>query len=104
MSRFSGKVAVITGGNSGIGLATAKELAANGAKVVIAGRDQKTLDEAVQSIGNEAFSVQADVSKLGDIENLFDKASGKFGKIDVPVRQRRNRQIRAARTIGRSVV
>lgn len=83
MNRFEGKVAVITGGNSGIGLATAKELSSNGAKVVIAGRDQKTLDEAVQSIGNDSFGVQADVSKLNEIENLFKEASDKFGKIDV---------------------
>jgi NAD(P)-dependent dehydrogenase (short-subunit alcohol dehydrogenase family) len=83
MSRFNGKTAVITGGNSGIGLATAKELAANGAKVVIAGRDQKTLDEAVAAIGENAFAVKADVSKLSDIENLFKKAGDKFGKIDI---------------------
>lgn len=83
MSRFNGKVAVVTGGNSGMGLATAKELAANGAKVVIAGRDQKTLDEAVQAIGNESFGVKTDVSNLADIENLFKEASAKFGKIDI---------------------
>lgn len=84
MNNFNGKVAVVTGGNSGIGLATAKELAANGAKVVIAGRDQKTLlDEAVKLIGNESFGVQADVSRLSEIENLFKEASDKFGKIDV---------------------
>jgi NAD(P)-dependent dehydrogenase (short-subunit alcohol dehydrogenase family) len=83
MSRFDGKVAVVTGGNSGIGLATAKEVAAGGAKVVIAGRDQKTLDEAVRSIGNESFGVKTDVSKLSEIENLFKQAGDKFGKIDV---------------------
>lgn len=83
MSNFSGKVAVVTGGNSGIGLTTAKELSANGAKVVIAGRDQKTLDEAVQTIGNDSFGVKADVSKLSEIENLFKETSQKFGKIDV---------------------
>lgn len=83
MSNFNGKVAVVTGGNSGIGLATAKELSANGAKVVIAGRDQKTLDEAVQAIGNEAFGVKTDISKLSEIENLFAEASAKFGKVDI---------------------
>ena len=83
MSRFNGKVAVVTGGNSGIGLATAKELAANGAKVVIAGRDQKTLDEAVELIGNESFGVKTDVKNLGDLDKLFDETNSKFGKIDI---------------------
>ncbi len=83
MSRFNGKVAVVTGGNSGMGLATAKELAANGAKVVIAGRDQKTLDKAVKAIGSESFGVKTDVSNLADIENLFTEANAKFGKIDI---------------------
>ncbi len=83
MSKFNGKVAVITGGNSGIGLATAKELASNGAKVVIAGRDQKTLDEAVQSIGENAFGVKTDVTNLNDITNLFEETNTKFGKVDI---------------------
>lgn len=83
MNKFNGKVAVVTGGNSGIGLATAKELAVNGAKVVIAGRDQKTLDEAVQTIGSESHGVKTDVTSLSDLENLFNKTNGKFGKIDV---------------------
>lgn len=83
MSRFNGKVAVITGGNSGIGLATAKELATNGAKVVIAGRDQKTLDETVQSIGENAFAVKTDVTNLDEITNLFEQTNRKFGKVDI---------------------
>ena len=83
MNRFNGKVAVITGGNSGIGLATAHELAANGARVVIAGRDQKTLDEAVQAIGENAFGVKTDVTSLSDLENLFTQTNTKFGKVDI---------------------
>ena len=83
MSKFNGKIAVVTGGNSGIGLATAKELASGGAKVVIAGRDQTTLDSAVEAIGNESFGVKTDVSKLSDLDNLFKEASDKFGKIDI---------------------
>ena len=83
MAKFTGKVAVITGGNSGMGLAVAKELAAGGAQIVIAGRDQKTLDAAIKEIGGETLGVRADISKLGDIENLFQQASEKFGKIDI---------------------
>ena len=83
MSRFSGKVAVITGGNSGIGLATAKELASNGASVVIAGRDQKTLDGALQIIGETAIGVKTDVTDLSQITDLFEQTMAKFGKVDI---------------------
>ena len=64
MSRFDGKVAVITGGNSGIGLATAKTLAAEGAKVVLFGRNQETLDQAVAEVGDSALGVQGDVTRF----------------------------------------
>ncbi len=83
MKRLEGKVAVITGGNSGIGLATAKRLQAEGAKVAILGRSQKTLDEAVKSIGNGVVAVQGDVAKLGDIDKLYAEVSQKLGKIDI---------------------
>lgn len=83
MSRFNGKVAVITGGNSGIGLATAKELIASGAKVVIAGRDQKTLDEAVQTLGENALGIKTDVTSANDLKSLFERANERFGKVDV---------------------
>lgn len=83
MGKLSGKIAVITGGNSGIGLATAKLFHAEGAKVVISGRDQKTLDEAVKAIGGDTLAVKSDVSKLGDIDTLIEAARKKFGKIDV---------------------
>jgi NAD(P)-dependent dehydrogenase (short-subunit alcohol dehydrogenase family) len=83
MKRLEGKVAVVTGGNSGIGLATAKRLQEEGARVAISGRSKKTLDEAVKTIGNGVLAVQSDVAKLADIDKLFAEVSTKLGKIDV---------------------
>ncbi len=83
MKRLEGKVAVVTGGNSGIGLAAAKRLQDEGAKVAIAGRNKKTLDEAVNTIGNGVVAVQADVAKLSDVDKLYAEVSQKLGKIDV---------------------
>jgi NAD(P)-dependent dehydrogenase (short-subunit alcohol dehydrogenase family) len=83
MSRLKGKVAVVTGGNSGIGLATAKRLQEEGARVAISGRNQKTLDEAVKTIGNGVLAVQADVAKLADVDKLYAQVAAKLGKIDV---------------------
>ncbi|MGH7791452.1 MAG: SDR family NAD(P)-dependent oxidoreductase, partial [Thermodesulfobacteriota bacterium] len=83
MKRLEGKVAVITGGNSGIGLATAREFKEQGAKVVISGRDKNTLDEAVLSIGGGVLGVQSDVTNLADIDRLYAKTLERFGKIDV---------------------
>ena len=83
MKRFEGKVAVITGGNSGIGLATAKRFSDEGAKVAISGRSQKTLDEAIKSIGNGILAVKADVAKLADLDRFYSAVAQKFGKIDV---------------------
>ena len=83
MKRLEGKVAVVTGGNSGIGLATAKRLQEEGARVAISGRSKKTLDEAVKTIGNGVVAVQSDVAKLTDVDKLFAEVSQKLGKIDV---------------------
>src|SRR5438874_10798354 len=83
MARLEGKVAVVTGGNSGIGLATAKRFQEEGAKVAISGRSRKTLDEAVKTIGNGVLAVQADVSNLADVDKLYAEVSQKLGKIDV---------------------
>ena len=83
LNRLEGKVAVVTGGNSGIGLAAAKRLKDEGARVAISGRSKKTLDEALKILGKDALAVQADVAKLGEIDKLFAAVSEKFGKIDV---------------------
>jgi NAD(P)-dependent dehydrogenase (short-subunit alcohol dehydrogenase family) len=83
MKRLEGKVAVVTGGNSGIGLATAKRLQEEGAKVAISGRSKQTLDQAVKMIGNGVVAVQSDVAKLTDVDKLFAEVSHKLGKIDV---------------------
>jgi NAD(P)-dependent dehydrogenase (short-subunit alcohol dehydrogenase family) len=83
MKRLEGKVAVITGGNSGIGLATAKRFQEEGAKVAILGRSRKTLDEAVNTIGNGVVAVQGDVAKLADLDKLYAEVSRRLGKIDV---------------------
>jgi NAD(P)-dependent dehydrogenase (short-subunit alcohol dehydrogenase family) len=81
MNRYTGKVAVITGGNSGIGLATAIRLKAEGATVVIVGRDPATLAAASREHG--LVAVAADVAKLADIDRLYVQVAAKVGKIDV---------------------
>jgi NAD(P)-dependent dehydrogenase (short-subunit alcohol dehydrogenase family) len=83
MKRLEGKVAVITGGNSGIGLAAAKRLQEEGAKIAIFGRSRKTLDEAVKTIGDGVVAVQGDVAKLTDVDKLYAEVSQKLGTIDV---------------------
>jgi NAD(P)-dependent dehydrogenase (short-subunit alcohol dehydrogenase family) len=83
--RLKGKVAVITGGNSGIGLATAKEFLANGAKVVIFGRSHTTLQQAADALGGDVMVVQGDVRKLADLDRLFVESNKRFGQIDVLV-------------------
>jgi NAD(P)-dependent dehydrogenase (short-subunit alcohol dehydrogenase family) len=83
MKRLEGKVAVVTGGNSGIGLATAVRFQEEGAKVAILGRSRKTLDEAVKIIGNGVVAVQGDVADFADVDKLYAEVSRKLGKIDV---------------------
>ena len=83
MKRLEGKTAVVTGGNSGIGLATAKRFLEEGARVAISGRNQKTLDEAVKTLGDGVLAVQADTAKLDETEKFLTKVVQKFGKIDV---------------------
>ena len=83
MGQLDGKVALITGGNSGIGLATAKRFVAEGSKVAISGRDQSTLDTAVRGLGENALGVAGDISKLEDIDRLIAATTDRFGKIDI---------------------
>jgi NAD(P)-dependent dehydrogenase (short-subunit alcohol dehydrogenase family) len=80
---LEGKVAVVTGGNSGIGLATAKRFVAEGAHVFITGRRQAQLDAAVKEIGNNVSGVQGDVAKLGDLDRLYATVKTRKGRIDI---------------------
>jgi NAD(P)-dependent dehydrogenase (short-subunit alcohol dehydrogenase family) len=81
--RFDAKIAVITGGTSGIGFATAKALAQEGAFVFITGRRQAELDAAVAAIGDNAVGIQADSSNLEDLDRLFESVKAQKGRIDV---------------------
>ncbi len=83
MGKLDGKVAVVTGGNSGIGLATAKRLVADGAYVFITGRRKSELDAAVEQIGRNVTAVQGDVSKLADLDRLFATVKELKGRIDI---------------------
>lgn len=83
MKRFKDKVVVITGGSEGIGLATAKAFAAEGAKVYVTGRRQERLDEAVNEIGGATVGIQGDVGNLSDLDRLYERINRDHGKVDV---------------------
>jgi NAD(P)-dependent dehydrogenase (short-subunit alcohol dehydrogenase family) len=83
MPRLEGKVAVITGGNSGIGLATAKRFVEEGAFVYITGRRQEELDKAVRLIGRNVVAVQGDVQSLEDLDRLYAQVKAEKGQIDI---------------------
>ncbi|APO70118.1 3-oxoacyl-(acyl-carrier-protein) reductase protein (plasmid) [Rhizobium gallicum] len=83
MGKLDGKVAVITGGSAGMGLATAELFAHEGAKVVITGRDQAALDTAAQEIGSGADAVRSDISKIADIELLRAHIEREHGRVDI---------------------
>ncbi len=85
MNRLRDKVAVITGGNSGIGYGIAQEFKNEGAKGVIVGRNQKTLDSSVAKLGDNFIAINADVTNIADLERVFAAAAEKFGKIDIVV-------------------
>ena len=81
--KLAGKKALITGGNSGIGLATARLFIAEGAQVAITGRDQQTLDEAVAELASKAHGYRADVTVAEDRKKLFAELAKDFGKLDI---------------------
>jgi len=83
VEKLKGKVAVITGGSSGIGLATAKRFVAEGAFVFIIGRRQAELDAAVKQIGSNAAGVQGDVANLADLDGLYSAVKRQKGRIDI---------------------
>jgi NAD(P)-dependent dehydrogenase (short-subunit alcohol dehydrogenase family) len=80
--RFKDKVVLVTGGNSGIGFATAKRLVSEGATVVITGRDKKRVDQSVQELGGKSLGIVADVTKIEDIDRVYSEVKNKFGKLD----------------------
>ena len=85
MKKLNNKVVVITGGTSGIGLAAAKMLINEGARVVVFGRGKQGLDAATAALGANSFGVQGDVSSLKDLERLFRETDSLYGKVDILV-------------------
>src|ERR1700693_3620581 len=81
--KLEGKVALVTGGNSGIGLATAKRFVAEGAQVFITGRRAAELEAAEKEIGSNVTSIQGDVAKLADLDRLFTQIKREKGKLDI---------------------
>lgn len=83
MSKLTNKVALVTGGNSGIGLETAKLFKEQGAKVIITARSSETFEKAQKEYGTHFDVVKADVSKLEDLDRLYDHVKAKYGKLDI---------------------
>ena len=83
--KLKNKIAVITGGNSGIGLSIAHEFKQNGAKIAILGRDKATLETAASALGKDTVAVRGDVRKTADLETLFRKTEERLGKVDIVV-------------------
>src|ERR1700678_116193 len=83
MGKLDGKIALVTGGNSGIGFATAKRFVSEGAYVFITGRTQTKLDAAVQKIGSNATAIQGDGANLKDLDRLFAQIKKEKGRLDI---------------------
>lgn len=81
--KLEGKIALVTGGATGIGLATAKRFVAEGAKVVITSRRKEVLDAAVKEIGPNAIGIQADSGKLADLDRLYAEIKKQYGRVDI---------------------
>src|SRR5271155_1130597 len=93
MRKLERKIALVTGGNSGIGLATAKQFVNEGAYVFITGRREPELAAAVKEIGSNATGIQGDVSNLGDLDRLFAQIERQKRKLDYRVRECRCREV-----------
>ncbi len=83
MGKLEGKIALITGGSTGIGLATAKLFIEEGAQVIVTGRSAGSLADAQQELGPKGTTIQSDTSKLEDIQKLMAEVRQRFGRIDV---------------------
>jgi NAD(P)-dependent dehydrogenase (short-subunit alcohol dehydrogenase family) len=83
MQKLSGKTALITGGNSGVGLATAKLFLEHGARLIITGRNPVSLEKARLNLGHDVLAVSSDAGKLGDIESLMRQVKQSFGRLDI---------------------
>ncbi len=81
--KLTGKIALVTGGTSGLGLATARRFIAEGAKVVVTGRREAELDTAVAELGNFAIGIRGDVSVLADLDRLFNEIRETYGRLDI---------------------
>ena len=83
MGKLDGKIALVTGGNSGIGLATAKQFVDEGAYVFITGRREQELDSALRKIGKNVTAIQGDVSSVSDLDRLFAQIKQEKGRLDI---------------------
>ena len=81
--KLTGKIALVTGGNSGIGYATAKEFRFQGAQVIISGRNSQAIQEAALNLGADVLGIEADVRDLAALERLFQTVKERFGGLDV---------------------